>query len=448
MSDQRPAAPSPTAPRRLHPVSPVVRAGQLLPALAFALLAVGMDQLGGDPLGMLALLALLVVGTAIGVVGFWLSWRRYSFWFDADGDLRIRSGIWQVNERRVQVSRLQSVDVTQPLVARLFGLAEVRPEVAGASSGATKLSYLSYDEALRLRADLLARAAGIRLGAEEPAPVAPETVLVSVPAGVLLASLVLQPSTLLLGVTLPVAAVGMLLTGTYEGLFAVALLFGTPFFVVGGQFLTYFGFTVAESPDGLRLRFGLTSHRSQTVPPGRVQAVRLQRPILWRRRGWVRMQVNVAGASAGEDAENRPSMLLPVAPEPLARAVLGQVLPGVDPLAVTLTPAPRRARWVAPLQRRRLAAGADDRAFVARHGWLVPTWDVVPHARTQSVRLTQGPWQRRLGLASMHVDSTPGPVKITAAHQNAATLRRVAEDQVALARTARASGPRDRWLTR
>lgn len=448
MTDEHPAAqPTATAPRRLHPVSPVVRAGQLLPALAFALLAFGVDELGGSPLALLGLAGLLVVGTAITAVGFWLSWRRYSFWFDVDGDLRIRSGVLQVNERRVQVSRLQSVDVTQPLVARLFGLAEVRPEVAGSSSGATKLAYLTHEEALRLRAELLARAAGMRLDAEAAAPVAPETVLVSVPAGVLLASLVLQPSTLVMTVALPLAAVVMLVTGTYEGLFAVVILFGTPFFVVGGQFLTYFGFTVAESPDGLRLRFGLTSHRSQTVPPGRVQAVRLQRPVLWRRRGWVRMQVNVAGASAGDEAENRPSMLLPVAPEPLARAVLAQVLPGVDPLAVALTPVPRSARWVAPLQRRRLAAGADDRAFVARHGWLVPTWDVVPHARTQSVRLTQGPWQRRLGLASMHVDSTPGPVRITAAHQRAGTLRGVVEQQVARARDARAAGPRDRWLS-
>ncbi len=54
------------------------------------------------------------------------------------------------------------------------------------------------------------------------------------------------------------------------------------------QFLTLFGFTVAEARDGLRLRFGLTSHRSQTVPPGRVQAVRIERPLLWRPWGWGR----------------------------------------------------------------------------------------------------------------------------------------------------------------
>jgi putative membrane protein len=239
----------------------------------------------------------------------------------------------------------------------------------------------------------------------------------------------------------------MLVTGTYEGLLPVFLLFGTPFFVVGGQFVNWFGFTVADSPDGLRLRFGLTSHRSQTVPPGRLQAVRLQRPVMWRRQGWVRVVVNVAGAASGENAEDRPSMLLPVAPEAVARAVLSRVLPGVDVLAIPLDPAPRRARWRAPLQHRRLAAGADDRVFVTRQGWLVPTWDVVPHARTQSVRVTQGPWQRRLGLASVHVDSTPGPVRITAAQRPAPLARSLAEDQVGRARRARAAADPDRWLS-
>ena len=46
--------------------------------------------------------------------------------------------------------------------------------------------------------------------------------------------------------------------------------------------------------------------------------------------------------------------------------------------------------------------------FITRSGRITERWDVVPHARTQSVRVTQGPWQRSLGLASMHVDSTPG----------------------------------------
>ena len=170
-----------------------------------------------------------------------------------------------------------------------------------------------------------------------------------------------------------------------------------PVTVVGGQFFRYFGFVVAQSTDGLRLRFGLTSHRSQTVPPGRVQAVRIERPLMWQPWGWVRVVVNVAGTAGGEASEDRPSVVLPVAPMHVARAVLQRVLPGVDPFAVPLTPAPPAARWRAPLQHRRLGVGATSSVFVTCRGWLVPRWDVVPHARTQSVASYQGPWQRRLG---------------------------------------------------
>ena len=76
-----------------------------------------------------------------------------------------------------------------------------------------------------------------------------------------------------------------------------------------------------------------TSHRSQTVPPGRVQALRLESPLLWKRWGWARVIVNVAGP-AGEDGAERPSIVLPVAPLPVARAVLAHALPGIDPFDV------------------------------------------------------------------------------------------------------------------
>ena len=62
----------------------------------------------------------------------------------------------------------------------------------------------------------------------------------------------------------------------------------------------------------------------------------------------------------------------------------------------------------------------------------------VPHVRTQSVRLTEGPWERTLGLASVHVDSTKGPVRITGLHLDSEFARQVAYDQADRARSARA----------
>ena len=76
----------------------------------------------------------------------------------------------------------------------------------------------------------------------------------------------------------------------------------------------------------------------------------------------------------------------------------------------------------------------------------MPKWDVVPHARTQSVRLTQGPWQRRLRLASVHVDSTPGPVRIAAKQRDETQARQIVEEQSLRAMAARAAAAPDKWL--
>jgi putative membrane protein len=417
-------------------VTPLVTMVRAAPVLIVGVFVFGdgaaTELFGG--IGTAGVIALILIG--VGVYAY-LAWTRLEFFYDDDGDLRVNSGLLVRNERRVQLSRLQSVDVTQPLLARLFGLAELRPEVAGASAEGTTLRYLSLEDAGQLRAELLARASGMRAGGDVAVEAAPEQVLVQVPSPHLLASLILQPSTIFLLLLIPGVVVVAGVSGVWElGLTGIFLVFA-PVTVVGGQFLKYFGFTVAQSSDGLRLRFGLTSHRSQTVPPGRVQAVRIERPLMWKPWGWVRVVVNVAGATSGEEGEDRPSVVLPVAPLPVARAVLQRVLPGVDPFAVPLAPAPTSARWRAPLQFRQLGVGASPAVFIARRGWLVPQWDVVPHARTQSVRVTQGPWQRRLGIASVHVDSTPGPVSITALHQDASTARALAADQAWRAGVAR-----------
>ena len=84
------------------------------------------------------------------------------------------------------------------------------------------------------------------------------------------------------------------------------------------------------------------------MPPGRVQAVGFVQPFLWRKRGWVRVRLNIAGASTGSQGSGNESftenVLLPVAPWPVALAIVGRVLPGVDIMAIPLVPAPERSR--------------------------------------------------------------------------------------------------------
>ena len=62
----------------------------------------------------------------------------------------------------------------------------------------------------------------------------------------------------------------------------------------------------------------------------------------------------------------------------------------------------------------------------------------MPHARTQSVELRQGPWQRRLGVATVEVHTPKGPVDADGRNLDAADAQRVAFDQLRRARLARA----------
>ncbi len=428
-----------TRPRRTHPLTPVAEVGDKLPAILLAVFVAGRDLPGG----LATRLGLAAVVVGIGGGAGWLLWSRRSFWFDDDGDLRVASGVLTRNERRVQLSRLQSVELARPFLARLVGLAEVKPEVAGGENARVRIAYLSEVDAVALRAELLARAAGVR--GDEPAAVeAPERPLLRVPARDLAVSTLLDENLILGALVGAVTIVVAVVSGQSASLLGILLAGGIPGVGLVNGFLAHYDFTVAESPDGLRLRSGLLSTRAQTVPPGRVQAVRIAQPLLWRRAGWYRVTLNVAGSNHREREESGV-VLLPVAPYLVVRQLLTRVLPGVDIDAVALMPAPGAARLRSPLQQPRLACGTSEAVFVSRSGRLVRKVDVVPHARTQSVRVTQGPWQRALGLASMHVDSTPGPVRPAARQRVAADARAIAEAQVAHAAAARRASRPERW---
>ncbi|MEP6981910.1 MAG: PH domain-containing protein, partial [Nakamurella sp.] len=84
-----------------------------------------------------------------------------------------------------------------------------------------------------------------------------------------------------------------------------------------------------------------------------------------------------------------------------------------------------------------LRYSADERVVVTDHGRLVWRRDIVPHAKTQSVRISQGPLQRALRLADVHVDTTRGPVDAVARQLDPADARALVDAQVQRAWTGR-----------
>jgi putative membrane protein len=419
-----------TQPQRTHPLSPLVQAAPALPAAAVFFIGPGAGIAARVDL---PLVIVAVVGAVIGYGAFvavtWVAWLRRTYWIDDDGDLRMDSGLVQHSSRRLQLSRLQSVDVVAPFVARLAGLVEVRVEVAGAGDSRIALRYLTRSDAEALRDSILQLARG-----ESEAETEGSLPLAQVPSQRLLASLLLRSVTaalllatvLLLGLTV--------FTQGPAGLILVLVTGGLPILSVVTEFLANYGFQIARTPDGLRIRRGLLSTQSRTIPPDRVHAVSIVSPLLWRRWDWVRVTVTIAGV---KDDESRPDVLIPVAPRAEALRLIAEVLPGVDVDRLPFESAPSRARWRAPFAWRSLACAITPQVIASRSGRLTLRTSIAPHARVQSVRVTQGPWERWLGLASLHADTAPGPVDVAARHMAHDRVRPLAREEVELMRMAR-----------
>jgi putative membrane protein len=432
-----PAAPPPDETFRLHPLTPIALGGRILGlVIVFTLFSLSEQHTGTGGGGLHWPTFAVYGGIGFLVIVRGLITVAVTRYYLTGGELRIDTGLLQKRSKRIRLNRVQSIDVLEPLAARIFGLAEVRVTTAGSERSAVRLRYLALPVAQALRADLLGRSTGIGEGASE----APERLLIVVPHGRLVAAVLLEMISwrlIFLAIGPVLAALGQ--SNGHAGTSVAGIAVFAGFFIVFAHAAwqrvnSLWEFTVTESPDGLRIRHGLLSTGRLTVPPGRIQAILIHQPLSWRPLGWVQVRMNVAGYGR---ASTKNTTLVPVTDRAFAESMVGWVLGGVDLNAIPLTPPPRRAALRAPLWWRAELAGADERVFMVHHGLLSRTIDVVPHARTQSVRLTAGPFERALGLATMHLDSTPGPVRTRAAHRDAAEARAMLDLQVSRAREAR-----------
>jgi putative membrane protein len=379
---------------RLHPLSPAVRAARALIAIAFIFLPTLVSG-GTNTVDVLWHAAAVVVLIVLGVVS-WLVTR----WQIDGGDLRIETGLLRRSSLRYPLSQVQAIDTVRPGIARALGLAELRLRMGG-TGGAARLAYLPVADANELRARLLAVSQGVHEATPEPA----DRELVRVPPGRVAASLVFSGPTVVLVVYF--AALGTATAFGVHGLVGPTLpiLIGDVI-AIWRRFNRAYHATVAEAPEGLRVRAGLVETTAETIPRGRVQAVQLVEPLLWRPFGWCRLEVDVAGRvrdrnDAGR-GKRRLRMLLPVGTREEAAELLALVVP--DAPTPEWRP-PRRARWKSPLRYRRLAFGFDEQYAVATAGRVARVASWVPLAKVQSLRLLEGPVQRRLGLATVYLDT-------------------------------------------
>jgi putative membrane protein len=424
---------------RLHPLSPVVRGGRVTTGLAILLFLsiFGRGKLS-DAIPQLAIVVLLLLG------GF-VSWLVTRWRIDED-DLRIETGLLRRRSLRFPLSQVQAIDVVRPGLGRMFRVAELRLRMAGASGATARLAYVAEHEVEPLRAQLLALARGARVDEGQPelpideTPVATaEHVVAVVSSGRLVASIALEYWWLigiLVGILVAVAisphTVGPLLLG--GGLvWTISLVT-----FLWRRFNQQYRLTVAEGPDGLHLHGGLVALSAEIIRPGRVQAVRLVEPWLWRPLGWCRLEVDLAGRqrSKGEGEAQRGQLrtLLPVGTRAVGVELVDWLL---TDRPRDLSPPPSRVRWKSPFRYRALSWGLNDTCVATTSGRLRRLTCWVPLEKVQSLRHVQGPVQRRLRLASVHVDTAGRAVHATLRDRDSSEAAHAFAELTDLARAAR-----------
>ncbi len=424
--------------QRLHPLSPLVRAGRGVIAIFLVLVVPTLGSQKGSLGSDLIHLGLVALLLGFGLVS-WLVTR----WRVEAGVLQVESGLLRRTSDRFPLSQIQAIDTVRPGLARLVGLAELRIRLAGGSRKAGRLAFLAVGEAETLRARLLALSRGVPEATAAPS----EQVLLSVPTGQLVAaSLLGGPGLLLSALVTAFAILGVAAPGV-----ALAVIGGGTVPLLGllaGVFRRFngdFRMTVAEAPDGLRLRSGLVETSAETIPGGRIQAIRMIEPLAWRPLGWCRLEVDVASQKArGRQDRSQAAAaraLLPVGSHEQAAFLVARVFPHLTDQRL---PPPARARWKSPLRFRFLSYAVNERYAVTTSGRLRRVTDWVPLAKVQSIRRTDGPLQRRLRLASIHLDTAGRKVHAVLRDRDRAEVERLMADLPVRCRAARESDGRGR----
>lgn len=402
---------------------------------------------------------LLILGAslavAVGMVVYsWFMWRAMGYRI-TENRVEVRQGVFMKNVRHARIDRIQSVDINRPILARIFGLAELEFHVADAQEAAAKLQYVTYRQAKQLREDILRAARGEQAPAqaelaahddvsaqtEAPAhaPADPrighshephidvsqvhtDRPLVKVRMGRLVAAALMRH----VGFGAAVA-LGYVVTALIDSSFTRPLVVFGPLFlawagIVFSMVNTNGGFVVSAGRDGLVLKRGYTESTSTTVPPERVHALGLEQPLLWKLTGWWRVIANVPSDGITEAKSN---VLLPVGTFQEALAVVAALIPnpGTDrtrPLVVAavdqpssepeFVASPRKARWLSPIAGVRQAFAVTQTMLIITSGRLVKRVAFVPHQRTQGVALKQGPLARSAGVATITIGTAAGPV--------------------------------------
>ena len=454
--------PEPAQPQRLHPLSLLF----MIANAARSLILPGLLVLvfSSEDQTEVWFMLLFLPSVAVGIVRYVT--LRYELGPD---ELVIREGLVFKKVRHVPYARIQNVDTVQGPVQRWFGVTTVRLETAGGSEPEAHLRVLALDRVEQLRQHIFAgqdHEPAARVAHEAAAPPEPEpvrTLFRLTPKEIVLYGLADNR-----GSALVAAAVGVAwqfgledrIEGLFESLsadfgafqlvlFGLAFLVGLRVLSIVWAFLNLGDFRLARRADDLRASRGLLTRRTFTIPRHRIQMVSVRSSWILR---WMRRVAVLVETAGGQDVSERElsrSVLVPIAPRAVVGDLVREIEPAAWPAELTWRRVHPRAvrriatRWVlmvmaatgllalvaspwiaaalplpvaaaillARRRARRLAYSLTPEAVFLRDG--VWTWrrDAIRYAKVQAVQLIRTPFDRRVDMASVVVDTAAtGPL--------------------------------------
>lgn len=445
------------ADRRLHPSSLIGGGLKQLPQFA-----IGAPALAGllSNLQIAYILLIAAAGVALAFGGALLAWMRFRYGVGAR-DIVIESGILHRQRRVIPFDRIQDIDIEQGPLSRLFGTAKVRIETGGATKNEGNLDAIALADAHRLRETLRhgQAEAGPPAGAADPPVPRDEPLLFRMSLGrVLLAGLFnfslvflaiifgsLEYLDALFGIdpwSLDWVGPARDMVGQATwALTALALALVVLIGIAAGVLSTLardFNFRLTRAPGGLRRRRGLFTLSEVVIPLRRVQLSIVSAGLVARLFGWHRLEFQTLSADVAKAGHQvaaplaRMEEILPVLAEvaPAAlpaddeykgvskRHILRQTLRWLTllaiPVAILVIAFPFALGLLALLP---LLVGAavlqwryhryclTGSHLHIRGGLLTRRHWIIAYERIQSLSTTSGPLQRRLGLASLAIDT-------------------------------------------
>lgn len=237
---------------------------------------------------------------------------------------------------------------------------------------------------------------------------------------------------------------GLLATIVLALIFVFGVLLIGIFFSIAGSVLLFYGFTFSLRGEDLHRRYGLLTRRASSLPRRRIQILKIEESALRRLFGLSVLRADTAGSKReNEDNNDGRDVLMPILPIRDVDQLLASVFPdyaaeerdwrrvsrmsirrgtikgtlfslllasvlvwlGREWLSVLSLAIAPLAYLISAANYRTLGYYISENYFCSRIGWFGRSTYIVPINKIQAAEIRQTPFDRRLGLATLIIDT-------------------------------------------